>query len=184
MSHLPTTVITTQLPFSQAAFVKQLWTQISSRTSNRLKLYKPSNQCLHWMDSPKWFKHGIEFYFHDWKHACAFLCHAAFCQINLTQVHWRWHRGRSGALGRSAIHDFPHGTFDALESVRGIPRHVSHDFPTIGTQLEAGAGSAVSRSTCSLVAEWSLFHGIGGRNTLWCRKVAFWISWMVLTCLK
>ena len=107
MSHLPTTVITTQLPFSQAAFVKQLWTQISSRTSNRLKLYKPSNQCLHWMDSPKWFKHGIEFYFHDWKHACAFLCHAAFCQINLTQVHWRWHRGRSGALGRSAIHDFP-----------------------------------------------------------------------------
>ena len=117
MSHLPTTVITTQLPFSQAAFVKQLWTQISSRTSNRLKLYKPSNQCLHWMDSPKWFKHGIEFYFHDWKHACAFLCHAAFCQINLTQVHWRWHRGRSGALGRSAIHDFPHGTFDALESV-------------------------------------------------------------------
>lgn len=165
--------------------MKQLWTQISSRTSNRLKLYKPSNQCLHWMGSPKWFKHRIEFYFHDWKHACAFLClfFRGGMQLSAKSI---WPRctedgieGDLVPLGDLRSMIFP-WTFDALESVPGIPGHVSHDFPTIGTQLEAGAGSAVSRSTCSLVAEWSLFHGI----TFWCRKVAFWISWMVLTCLK
>ena len=185
MSHLPTTVITTQLPFSQAAFVKQLWTQISSRTSNRLKLYKPSNQCLHWMDSPKWFKHGIEFYFHDWKHACAFFVSCSFLPNQFDP----------GALKMASraiwcpweICDpwFSHELLMLWNQSRGIPGHVSHDFPTeLALSWKRGAGSAVSRSTCSLVAEWSLFHGIGGRNTFWCRKVAFWISWMVLTCLK
>ena len=85
------------------------------------KLCEASNQCVHWMDSPKWFKHiRIQFYFQHQNMPVLFVSiflgrHAAFCRINLTQVHWRRRRGRSGALGwRSAktvrslvVHDFP-----------------------------------------------------------------------------